>query len=406
MQYSPYIAGKDKSIFHIDFVIPEDFTNKKRQAFVNNLNQEINLCVTDLKTRDNLKGLPLAERCDSVRELAKMQQKFLDTQKSLDRNETARKGAALFVEDAIPCSLHAENRINEHLIYRLFCHAIHRYSSDSPGDVTKRKSLIDDITECMRTQVFGDPEKGYVYKQWTFPAADGKKVEKKALTDSKACTTVSGLARVAEIAFATKYDQGGGNSDAIRKTNLNLLASWKKLATTYTELVEMLRCHDDFSEPEIKAFHKCCNTFMDTWVNGIVEGNDGITNYIHMIGAGHFTYYLRKYKNLYRYCQQGWEALNQKGKHYYFNNTNHGSSFGNSTNATIGNHMQPVMAMYQRFTMWRLGFGRVFFLYGGQETVVVYMKKYGDALPPQILELPTRTLPADMHVHHQDETAE
>jgi hypothetical protein len=50
-------------------------------------------------------------------------------------------------------------------------------------------------------------------------------------------------------------------------------------------------------------------------------GDTHITNYIHIIGSGHLPYFAKKYGNLYRFSQQGWEALNQMIKHYYFNNT-------------------------------------------------------------------------------------
>jgi hypothetical protein len=43
-------------------------------------------------------------------------------------------------------------------------------------------------------------------------------------------------------------------------------------------------------------------------------------------------YYLIRYRNLYRFSQQGWEALNQKIKRYWHSNTNKGGNVGgNST---------------------------------------------------------------------------
>ena len=41
-------------------------------------------------------------------------------------------------------------------------------------------------------------------------------------------------------------------------------------------------------------------------------GVELITNYMHLLGAGHVEYFLTKYRNLYRYNQQGWESLNNK----------------------------------------------------------------------------------------------
>lgn len=88
----------------------------------------------------------------------------------------------------------------------------------------------------------------------------------------------------------------------------------------------------------------------------------GITNYIHIIGAGHLVFYLNKDRNLYKFSQQGWEALNQKLKHFYFNNTNHGGCGGNQSGSMVtGDHVRPLMRMCLRFLMWKLGLGDAFF---------------------------------------------
>jgi hypothetical protein len=40
-----------------------------------------------------------------------------------------------------------------------------------------------------------------------------------------------------------------------------------------------------------------------------------------MIGSGHMTFYLQEWRNLYRYSQQGWEALNSLLTNIYFKRT-------------------------------------------------------------------------------------
>jgi hypothetical protein len=39
-------------------------------------------------------------------------------------------------------------------------------------------------------------------------------------------------------------------------------------------------------------------------------GKEGITNYIHMLGRGHISYFKKQHRNLYKFSQQGWEGLN------------------------------------------------------------------------------------------------
>jgi hypothetical protein len=49
--------------------------------------------------------------------------------------------------------------------------------------------------------------------------------------------------------------------------------------------------------------------FFKQWTD--LVGYDGITNYVHMLGAGHIWYYLMKWRNQNRFQNQGWESYNQ-----------------------------------------------------------------------------------------------
>ena len=64
-----------------------------------------------------------------------------------------------------------------------------------------------------------------------------------------------------------------------------------------------------------------------------------MTNYIHMLGAGHVTYYLLKKRNLYRYSNQAWERLNKRMKRCYLTKTQRG-----------GHGVAPYMTSYIRHT--------------------------------------------------------
>ena len=48
-------------------------------------------------------------------------------------------------------------------------------------------------------------------------------------------------------------------------------------------------------------------------------GNNGSTNHLYMWGSSHADYCMKKYNNLYLYCQKGWEALNFKLSSIFFN---------------------------------------------------------------------------------------
>lgn len=79
---------------------------------------------------------------------------------------------------------------------------------------------------------------------------------------------------------------------------------------------------DDFTNTEIASYQNHADKFFQAWVQ--LWQIEGITNYIHMIGLGHIADNLYKWKNLYRYSQQGWEAMNSLIKTFFFRRTSHG----------------------------------------------------------------------------------
>jgi hypothetical protein len=86
--------------------------------------------------------------------------------------------------------------------------------------------------------------------------------------------------------------------------------------TKYQSVIEMMCKKEDFLDKEIDIFDDVCYKFYVGWLK-IANGRDGITNYIHMFGAGHLTYYLKHYHNLNWYSQQGWESMNSLLKTFF-----------------------------------------------------------------------------------------
>ena len=62
-----------------------------------------------------------------------------------------------------------------------------------------------------------------------------------------------------------------------------------------------------------------------------LTGRDRMTNYFHLIHAGHYLYFLLKYRNMYWYPQQGWENINGRIKKIFHDNTQKGGSQGGSS---------------------------------------------------------------------------
>ena len=152
-------------------------------------------------------------------------------------------------------------------------------------------------------------------------------MEKKNMTGSHSEKCIVGLKSIAMILFDQQLDEESLDPHQTRTENELRLLQWTKLMDIFIPMMTKIEQKADFTDAEIDDLHKMTTSFFQLWVE-MFNGRH-ITNYMHYIGAGHLAYYLQRFRNLYRFSQQGWEALNQLLKHFYFNNTNHGGDCGN-----------------------------------------------------------------------------
>jgi hypothetical protein len=57
-------------------------------------------------------------------------------------------------------------------------------------------------------------------------------------------------------------------------------------------------------------------------------GESGIINYNHLVCSGHMNYFLRRWRNLYRYSNQGWEYKNKQMRYVYHHRSQMGGISG------------------------------------------------------------------------------
>ncbi len=112
--------------------------------------------------------------------------------------------------------------------------------------------------------------------------------------------------------------------------NKELKARWEKIIYHYKYAFEILRSKEDLNYDQIKEFQLHVDIFYQDYVE--LYARDGITNYFHMLGAGHVADYLLRCGNLYIHSQQGWEAFNSFLKVFYFRRTTRGGGRGNECN--------------------------------------------------------------------------
>jgi hypothetical protein len=98
------------------------------------------------------------------------------------------------------------------------------------------------------------------------------------------------------------------------------------MISQYKTGMKILRKRSEYTTQDITVFQNLMDDFFEKYV--AETGNEGITNYIHMLASGHIKYYMEVHKNLYKFSQQGWESLNSKYKQVFFRHTQRGGNFG------------------------------------------------------------------------------
>jgi hypothetical protein len=221
----------------------------------------------------------------------------------------AKEGAYFLLMNTLPCILHMENRNGIKLLSMIVIEGL--------SNAKKKLMYLDVNAEGVRVSRFVVDLEGLINKsilgtaddpcQWMCPF-DAKKKEVGPITMDNVRTR-----RVVDsfdmlIAFCV--------SDPERQ----LL--WTTALNNYRIAMVLVRKREDFTNAEISTYQGHADKFFQAWIR--LWQKEGVTNYLHMIGAGHISDYLYKWRNLYRFSQQGWEAMNSLVKTFFFRRTNHG----------------------------------------------------------------------------------
>jgi hypothetical protein len=240
----------------------------------------------------------LQDRVSILKELLVAEDAIWKAKDTMDRQKYAKWFSA---EQAIPCILHLVCRVMEKLFWSFLASALDRYQD---GDSKTRDAFVEAVTVHMNVAVIGTKKHP---AQWTFPLKDnkggGKTVEPRNMTGAHAKKCIVGLKSLATVVFSPSFDEMSQNPKHTRSQNETWETSWHDIMDTFVPLMEQLHQHEDFSDEQVLSFHCLAARFMHQYCD-LFQG-EGITNYIHLIGAGHITYYLRKYRNLNKFCQQG-----------------------------------------------------------------------------------------------------
>jgi hypothetical protein len=248
-----------------------------------------------------------------------------------------QESAFCAVQDAIPCVMHGGNRINEKLFMMLLIE-----SWESCHSNQERELLIKTVEHYINSGVFGTEESK---AQWKLPVSKELQIEQVSFTAWRGKKVLEKLADIAE--------------HILRDEDRGRLIKWQSMILKYLEVMRFAFRHEDFSDDDVEDFQD----LVDEWFHQYVTlvGLPGITNYIHLLGAGHLYFYLKKWGNLYRYQQQGWEMKNSVIASFIFRRTRRGGAGGKYGPAHTS-RIVPLLQWFRRSTAWATGDANLYFL--------------------------------------------
>jgi hypothetical protein len=116
----------------------------------------------------------------------------------------------------------------------------------------------------------------------------------------------------------------------------------------YQDAIHLLTVHRILDDEEQELFQDLIDDFFEIWVS--LFGRADVTNYLHLLGSGHVYHFMKKYKCLYIYSQQGWEALNSVCTGFILQNSareGYGSGEGRGKS-----YIHPLVRYLMRDLLW------------------------------------------------------
>jgi hypothetical protein len=159
--------------------------------------------------------------------------------------------------------------------------------------------------------------------QWTFrwDKKDSRKLAPISLTKHR-CQKVLSTAALANktlVEFVTLALDGGDDPEEVKV--------WLEFLKEYLGAMDMLTQSSEYVEGDIDKMQKMADRAFKIYVEKIA-GSDGVTNYFHFLGAGHFSQMAKIWGNLMRFRNEGAEAKNGDITQKYLKGSNKGGHKG------------------------------------------------------------------------------
>ena len=138
---------------------------------------------------------------------------------------------------------------------------------------------------------------------------------------------------------------------------------WNTFLFHYVRVNDKLHSTLEYTVEDIDELEMDCDATYDLLVKSIGGKEHGVTNYFHHLGSGHLLWMVRRYGNLWRFCNEGAEALNNVASKRYnmFNNMGGHKSTCKGESIETCLPFQCMGSWFSRLSMWHIGTAETMF---------------------------------------------
>ena len=323
VQYLPQEIEKENNPCNIDFDPGKNSVEETRNFNINVLN--------DLTRRGHtyeaLATKTGPERVAMLRPYLLEYEELRRLRDAVDIELIALEKKVADPEDVVTCEVHGEKRRSEKYLHELFIRGAYL---PPPGGVAKLVQLVE--AEVNDNILGRRTEHSREIGRWKFPLKDGLVSDVK-LSNPEARKFIKGLESLVDICLAQHADE--------------YVSTWREMSRKYQSATKLLLSHKEGGWEEACEFQDEADNFMDIYNK--VTGRRGMTNYFHYWRDGHLAWMIIERGSVYRFSQQGWEAMNGRLKRTFNHSTQKGGS--NSKGKLLS-----MVLTFVRSSLWAAGY--------------------------------------------------
>ena len=144
---------------------------------------------------------------------------------------------------------------------------------------------------------------------------------------------------------------------AVPESDQQRREDWMTFLYHYVQVNEKLHSTLEYTDADITELEKNIDFMYSYLVTSIGGAENGVTNYFHYLGAGHVVWMIKRYGNLWRFCNESVESFNSLASRRYngFNNKGgHKSSCKNEAQKKVLPY-EVLGNWLARLSMWHIG---------------------------------------------------